>query len=88
MGVHRQAAAGARVGRGHAPARLPRAGRLYLTTVEADVAGDTVMPEFDPKDWREIASESFPADARHRYPFRCAVYERAEKRTKTTDERQ
>ena len=26
---------------------LPRADRLYLTTVDADVAGDTVMPEFD-----------------------------------------
>lgn len=58
---------------------LPRAGRLYLTTVEADVAGDTVMPEFDLMDWREASSESFAADARHRYPFRCAVYERVTK---------
>ncbi len=55
---------------------LPRAGRLYLTTVEAEVVGDTVMPEFDPRDWREVAAESFAADERHRYAFRCAVYER------------
>ena len=55
---------------------LPRAGRLYLTTVEADVAGDTVMPEFDMKGWREVSTSSFPADGRHCYPFRCAVYER------------
>ena len=55
---------------------LPRAGRLYLTTVDAEVPGDTIMPEFDPGDWREVSSQSYPADARHRYAFRCAVYER------------
>jgi dihydrofolate reductase len=57
---------------------LPRAARLYLTTVEADVPGDTRMPEYSIGDWREISAESFPADARHRYSFRCAVYERRE----------
>ena len=55
---------------------LPRAGRLYLTTVEAEVAGDTTMPEFDAGGWREVSSMSFVPDERHRYPFRCAVYER------------
>jgi dihydrofolate reductase len=55
---------------------LPRAGRLYLTTVDAEIPGDTTMPEFDPGDWREVSSQSFPADARHRYPFRCVTYER------------
>ena len=57
---------------------LPRANRLHLTTVEAEVAGDTVMPAFDQRDWREVGSESFAADERHRYAFRCAVYERAQ----------
>ena len=56
---------------------LPRAERLYLTTVDAEIAGDTSMPEFDAGDWREISSESFATDERHRYSFRCAVYERA-----------
>jgi len=55
---------------------LPLAGRLYLTTVEADIPGDTYMPEFAAGDWREVSSESFDADERHRYPFRCAVLER------------
>ena len=55
---------------------LPRAGRLYLTTVDADIAGDTLMPEIDLKAWREVSTTSYPADGRHRYPFRCAVYER------------
>ena len=55
---------------------LPRAGRLYLTTVDAEVAGDTLMPEFDPGSWRETSSTSFAVDERHRYPFRCVNYER------------
>jgi dihydrofolate reductase len=56
---------------------LPRAGRIYLTTVDAEIAGDTLMPEFDMSGWREVSNSSYPADARHRYPYRCAVYERA-----------
>lgn len=59
---------------------LPRAGRLYLTTVDAEVAGGTVMPEIELSGWREVFSESFAADALHCYPFRCAVYERARNR--------
>ena len=55
---------------------LARAGRLYLTTVEADVAGDTFMPEFDAGGWREASSVSYAMDERHRYPFQCVTYER------------
>ena len=56
---------------------LPRAGRLYLTTVDAEVPGDTVMPAIDMKHWREVSTWSYAADERHRYPFRCVTYERA-----------
>ncbi len=55
---------------------LPRAGRLYLTTIDAEVAGDTLMPEFDLAGWREVSASPFPADAQHQYSFRCVVYER------------
>jgi len=55
---------------------LPLAGRLYLTTVDAEIAGDTVMPAFDASAWREVASDSFPADARNPHPYRCQTYER------------
>jgi len=55
---------------------LPRANRLYLTTVDAEIPGDTAMPAFDAGDWREVSSMSFATDQRHRYPFRCVVYER------------
>ena len=55
---------------------LPLAGRLYLTAVDADVAGDAFMPDFDLGRWREVSSRSHPVDERHRHAFRCAVYER------------
>jgi dihydrofolate reductase len=58
---------------------LPLAGRLYLTTVDAEVAGDTIMPEYDARDWREVSAVSFAADERHSYPFRCVTYERIRK---------
>jgi dihydrofolate reductase len=56
---------------------LPRADRLYLTTIEAEISGDTTMPGFNAGEWRETGAESHRADARHRYPFRCVTYERA-----------
>lgn len=55
---------------------LPRAHRLYLTTVDAEIPGDTAMPAFEAGDWREMSSMSFGTDDRHQYPFRCVVYER------------
>lgn len=55
---------------------LPNADRIYLTTVEAEPAGDTYMPEFDMREWREVSSESFPADARHRYAYCFRVLDR------------
>jgi len=55
---------------------LARAGRLYLTTVDAEIAGDTIMPEFNAHDWREVCAVSFAVDERHRYSFRCVAYER------------
>jgi len=40
---------------------LPRADRLYLTEVHADVEGDVYFPEFDRAAWRETAREDHPA---------------------------
>lgn len=55
---------------------LPVATRLYVTLVDADVAGDTFFPEIDFHQWREMKRESFPADAANSYPFSIAVFER------------
>ena len=56
---------------------LPHADRIYLTVVDADIEGDTWMPELDARRWREIASQSFTAVERHTYPYRCSILERA-----------
>lgn len=55
---------------------LPLADRIYLTTVDAEPAGDTRMPEFDLNDWREISSETFAADDKHAHAYRFSVLER------------
>lgn len=56
---------------------LPRADRLYLTEVEASVEGDAFFPSYNPKEWRITSETSHPADARHLYPFRFLVLDRA-----------
>jgi len=55
---------------------LPLADRIYLTTVDAEPAGDTRMPDFDLGGWRETSFESHPADDQHRYAYRFSVYDR------------
>jgi dihydrofolate reductase len=54
---------------------LPIADRLYLTTVDAEPAGDTYMPEIDMREWKETSSESFAADEKHAYGYRFTVYD-------------
>ena len=57
-------------------AALPLADRLYLTIVEAEIAGDVHMPEFPQDEWREISSQRHATDERHPYAYRHAVYDR------------
>ena len=42
-------------------AALPRAARVHLTEVHASPDGDTVLPPFDPAEWRETAREAHAA---------------------------
>jgi dihydrofolate reductase len=51
---------------------LPRARRLYLTEVQADVEGDVSFPEFDETAWTEVSREEHPAgpDDDHAFVFR------------------
>ncbi|MGZ8154180.1 MAG: dihydrofolate reductase [Burkholderiales bacterium] len=44
--------------------------------VDAEPEGDTFMPEIDSRAWREIESQSFPADERHAHAYRFSVLER------------
>lgn len=55
---------------------LPRAQRLYLTHVDAELTADTYFPEVSCDEWEEISSESHDADTDHAYNYRFAVYKR------------
>lgn len=46
---------------------LPRANRLYLTEVHAEIDGDVRFPSFDRARWCEVAREFHPADDRNAY---------------------
>lgn len=55
---------------------LPRASRVYLTRVHADVEGDVTFDDLDPAQWIEVEREDTTADERHAHPFSVCVYER------------
>ncbi len=57
---------------------LPRAERLYLTFVDAEVPGDTYFPDVDFSEWVEVDRVDHPADERHSYPFHMVELERRE----------
>lgn len=56
---------------------LPRADRLVITHVEADVEGDVRFPAVDWSKWRALDEAAHEADERHAHPFRVVTYERA-----------
>ena len=59
-------------------AALPRAQRLYLTEVHADVAGDAVLPAVDWSEWREISRERHAAVPPNPYDYSFVLLERRE----------
>jgi dihydrofolate reductase len=56
---------------------LPLAGRIYLTKVQADIAGDTVFPPLDYSQWKEVDSREVRADDRNAYDMTFVTLERA-----------
>lgn len=55
---------------------LPRADRLYVTLVEADVEGDVRFPEIDWSEWREIERHGHAADEKNPYACTFVTLER------------
>ena len=55
---------------------MPRAQRLYLTEVDAEVEGDVSFPAFDETGWREVRRETYPEGEKDQYPFVFRVLER------------
>ena len=55
---------------------LPRADRLYMTQVHADVEGDAYFPDFDLATWRELGREDFAASGANPYDYSFVILER------------
>lgn len=55
---------------------LPKARRLYLTEVDAEVDGDVLFPQLDETAWRERRSETRPAGEGDDHAFTFRVLER------------
>ena len=55
---------------------LPYAHRLYLSTIECDIEGDTRMPGIDSSAWQLTHEELHPADAANALPWKFQIYDR------------
>jgi dihydrofolate reductase len=55
---------------------LPRADRLYLTWVRAEVTGDTFFPAVEPDEWDEVSREEVAADDRNSFATSFTVFDR------------
>lgn len=55
---------------------LPRATRVHLTRVHADVDGDVHWPALDERDWRLVRRENHVADERHAHAMTFEVWEK------------
>nr|AIA17073.1 Dihydrofolate reductase [uncultured bacterium] len=57
---------------------LPRADRIYLTVVEADVEADVFLPKWNDEEWIEQESIHHPPDEKNALPFTFKLLERIE----------
>ncbi len=55
---------------------LPRADRLYLTHIDAEVVGDTTFPDFEPEEWQSTFSEFHDADEKNSHSFCFEILQR------------
>jgi dihydrofolate reductase len=55
---------------------LQEADRLYMTYIQGNYQGDAWFPDFDPGQWRVIASEEHTADEKNLCDYRFVTYER------------
>lgn len=56
---------------------LPKADRLYLTEVHAEVEGDAFFPEFERGQWKEIGREDFNAEDPNPYDYSFVVLDKS-----------
>lgn len=56
---------------------LPRADRLYVTMIDADIDGDTFFPNWQALAWNTLEKVHHAIDERHAYPFDFITLDRA-----------
>lgn len=56
---------------------LPLAGRIEMTRVHADIAGDTRFPWINQSEWTEVNREEREADERNAWPLSFVTLERS-----------
>ncbi|QXO19370.1 type 3 dihydrofolate reductase [Vibrio ostreae] len=54
---------------------LPKASKLYLTFIDAEISGDTYFPEWD-SSWTETHREHYRADEKNQYDMDFVVLEK------------
>ncbi|WP_373019108.1 type 3 dihydrofolate reductase [Thiomicrorhabdus sp.] len=55
---------------------LPRADRLYLTLIDAQIDGDTLFPDWTQFNWKQVEIQPHSADERHAYAFEFITLDR------------
>ena len=55
---------------------LPKANRMYLTFVHADIEGDAWFPEYDESDWNIIKKIDIKADDKNPHDHSFVIFER------------
>jgi len=55
---------------------LPRADRLYLTLIDANIEGDTFFPDWKTLAWNETERQHHTQDDKHAYAFDFVTLER------------
>jgi dihydrofolate reductase len=56
---------------------LPKADKLYLTLIDAEIDGDTFFPDWRKMEWNVLSREHHSKDERHNYAFDFVTLERA-----------
>ena len=56
---------------------MPLAARMYLTLIDAEFAGDAWFPEYDEREWREIARTGHVPEPDNPYRFSFLTLQRA-----------
>ena len=55
-----------------------KAGRIYMTRVDAEPEADTFFPEINPKEWRLVSEKKHDADEKNKFAHTFQTWERFE----------